>query len=77
MKRLGVMLDSELHFLCHVNNILSQEVRTLGLTYYLPSSNNLVLYTDLVRPVSKLEYNSVVWYNVTYTHSNKSESGVY
>jgi hypothetical protein len=31
----GVMLDSTLHFHCHVNHVYSQALRTLGLIRYI------------------------------------------
>jgi hypothetical protein len=77
IKNLGVMVDSKLHFYCHVNFVYSQALRTLGLirfiAYNFSSLDSLVvLYIALIR--SKLEYASVIWNKLTLTDSNKIEN---
>jgi hypothetical protein len=73
-KDLGVMLNSELYFRCHVNFVYSQALRTLGpirfITYNFYSLDSLVvLYIALIR--SNIEYASVVWNKLTSTDSIK------
>ena len=72
----GVQLDSKLHFQAHVDYIISQSLRTLGLIRVLTYSISaldclLLLFSTLVRP--KLEYASVVWNSVTSTDARKQE----
>jgi hypothetical protein len=74
VKDLGVMLNSKLHFHCHIDYLYSRALKLLGLiryiTYNFSSLDCLkVLYTALVR--SNLEYASVVWNNLTLADSNK------
>jgi hypothetical protein len=71
------MLDSEMYFHCHVDFVYSQALRTLGLicfiTYHISSLDSLVvLYNALI--MSKLQYASVIWNNLTLTDSNKIEN---
>jgi hypothetical protein len=68
---LGVILDSKLHFNCHVNFVHSQ---TLGLIRYITCNFSslhslVVLYNALIK--SKLQYALVVWNNLMLTGSNK------
>ena len=77
IKDLGVQLDSKLHFHAHVDYIVSQSLRTLGLIRTLTNSFStldclLLLYSTLVRP--KLQYASVLWNSVTSTDAIKLES---
>jgi hypothetical protein len=76
IKDLGVVLDFNLYFHCHVNFVYSQAVRALGLIWYIThnfsSLDRLVLYNALIR--SKLEYASFLWNNLTLTDSNKVEN---
>jgi hypothetical protein len=63
------VLDSKLHFLCHVDCVHSQALRILGLipfiTYNFSSLDSLVdLYNTLVE--SNPEYASVVWNNLIF-----------
>lgn len=69
------MLDSILHVQYHVEYVHSQALRILGLVRYVTyrpnfsSPNSLiVLHNALI--MSKLEYASVVWNNLTLTNSN-------
>jgi hypothetical protein len=76
VKYIGVMLDCKLYFHQHVDYILSQGLKMLGLIRYITSSFStleslLVLCSSLVR--SKLDYASVVLNSVTSTDSAKLE----
>jgi hypothetical protein len=76
IKDLGVFTDSKLRFHNHVDYILAQCVKLLGLvrtlTFSISSLDCLyMLYFTLVR--SKLEYASVVWNSITTTDANKLE----
>jgi hypothetical protein len=76
-KDLGVMLDSKLYFHRHVDFVYSQALRTLGLIRYVIYNFSsldclVVLYNSLIK--SKLEYASVIWYNLSLTDSNKVEN---
>jgi hypothetical protein len=69
IKDLGVLLDCKLYFHLHVDYILSQGLKMLGLIRYIMSSfftleSPLVLYSSLVW--SKLEYALVIWNSITY-----------
>jgi hypothetical protein len=71
------MLGSKLHFLRHVDYLHSQRLNLLGLirfvTYNLSSlDSSKVLCVTSVH--SKLEYTSVVWYNLILADSNKLEN---
>jgi hypothetical protein len=73
---LGVLLDCKLYFLQHIEYILSQGLKMLGLIPFITSSFStleslLVLYNSLVR--SKPEYASVVWNSISFTDSTKLE----
>ena len=64
VKDLGVLLDSELTFKCHYNNIIARANRQLGFIFKISSEfrNPLCLkslYCSLVRSI--LETNAVVW----------------
>jgi hypothetical protein len=77
IKDLGVIVDSKLHFHCHVDIVYSQAIRTLGLICFIicnfSSLDSLaVLYIALIR--SKLEYASALWNKLTLTDSNKIEN---
>jgi hypothetical protein len=71
------MLDTKLYFHRHVDFVHSQALSTLGLmryvTYNFSSLDCLVVfYIFLI--VSKLEYASVVWNNLSLTDSNKIQN---
>jgi hypothetical protein len=77
VKDLGVLLDCKLYFHLHIDYILSQGLKMLGLIRYITSSFStleslLVLYNLLVR--SKVEYASVVWNSIISTDSAKLET---
>jgi hypothetical protein len=77
VKELGVMLDRKLHLHRHVDYLHSQALKLLRLirfiTYNISSLQSLkVLYITLI--LSKLEYASVVWNNLTLSDSNKLEN---
>jgi hypothetical protein len=70
IKDMGVMLDSKLHFHSHVDYLHSQGLRALGLIRYIAYNFSfidtlVVLYNAFV--MSRLEYTSVVWNNLTLT----------
>jgi hypothetical protein len=76
VKALGVLMDSKPHFHNHVDYILSQTIRLLGLirtvTFSISSLQSLLmLYYTLFRP--KLEYASVVWNSINSTDASKLE----
>jgi hypothetical protein len=76
IKDLGVFIDSKFRFPNHVDYILSQCIKLLGLvrtlTFSFSSLDCLyMLYFTLVR--SKTEYASVVWNSITTTDANKLE----
>ena len=76
VRDLGVMLDSKLFFHPHVDHVLSECFKMLGLirsiTYFFANIDCLIsLFQCLVR--SKLEFASVVWNSVTSSDSMKLE----
>jgi hypothetical protein len=77
IKDLGIMLDSKLHFHCHIAHLHSWALKLLWLirfiTYNFSSLDGLkVLYITLIH--SKLEYTSVCKNNLTLANSNKLEN---
>jgi hypothetical protein len=76
IKDLGVFFDSKLYFHNHVDYVLSESIKLLGLihsiTYSVSSLECLyVLYFTLVE--SKLECASVEWNSITSTDTSKLE----
>jgi hypothetical protein len=76
IKDLRVFTDSKLRFHNHVDYIVSQCIKLLGLVRTLTFSFSsleclYVLYFTLVR--SKLEYASVVWNSITTTDASNLE----
>jgi hypothetical protein len=73
VKDLGVWLDNTLYFHHHVNYIFSVASKLVGLiisiTYNFSSLDSIFFYISLV--LSKLEYVSIAWNNLTRTDSNK------
>jgi hypothetical protein len=71
------MLDSKLYFHCQVNFAYSQALCTLGLICYIiynfsSLDSLIILYNALI--MSKLDYASVVWNNLTLIDFIKVES---
>lgn len=76
VRDLGVFVDEHLSFNSHINSIVSQSIRALGIMARLtkPFSNHhclLRLYSTHVR--SKLEFASVVWNNISSSASESIE----
>jgi hypothetical protein len=76
IKDLGDFIDSQLHCHSHVDYILSQAIKLLGIIRNITFSCStldtlLTLYFALGRP--KLEYAPVVWNSVTSTDAKKLE----
>jgi hypothetical protein len=72
-KDLGVLLDCKLYFHHHIDYILSEGLKMLGLIWYIMPfctlDSLLVLYSSLFQ--SKLEYASISWSSITSTDSAK------
>ena len=64
-KHSGIILDNQLTFADHINNIETKVPRSIGYlsksSYYLPNSAMLQLYYSLAHP--NLMYGVVVWGN--------------
>lgn len=76
-KDLGVLLQSNLSWNSHVDNIVSKAKHVLGLIkrtvgYIAPTNVKLQLYISLVR--SNLEYNTQVWGGLSKMNRMKIES---
>ncbi|KAJ8736962.1 hypothetical protein PYW07_000233 [Mythimna separata] len=76
VRDLGVILDSKLTFVPHVENIISRSQRMLGFVIrngkvFKSPLTKLVLYNSLVRSI--LEYCSVIWRPHYATHSLRIE----
>jgi hypothetical protein len=76
IKDFGVELDSKLYFHAHVDYVISQSARMLGLirtiTYSFSTFDSLLIfYVTPVRP--KLEYALIVWNSITATDSKNLE----
>ena len=72
-KFLGVMIDDQLNFKCHIDYLMLKLSKYLGLFYkirhYLPKSAMIVLYKTLFEP--HLDYCNVIWCNTYETHLSK------
>lgn len=76
IRDLGVVLDSELRFTSHIDNIITTATKTLGFVLrnskeFRQPSTTIKLYSSLVR--SKLEYCSQIWNPHYKTHSDRIE----
>jgi hypothetical protein len=68
------MLGSEKYFHCHVAFVYFQALRTSGficfITYNISHLDSLVVLCNTLN-ISKVEYGSTVWKNLTPTDSNE------
>jgi hypothetical protein len=71
------MLDSKLHLHRHVDYVHPQALTLLGLirfiTYHFSSLDSLKVF-NITLILSKLEYASLVWNNLTLADSSKMEN---
>lgn len=77
IKDLGVIFDSKLSFVPHINAIVNKSYRMLGFIGRVTSKFNNIscikfLYNSLVR--SRLEYNSPIWNPHAVKYKAKIES---
>jgi hypothetical protein len=76
IRDLGVLMDTSLSFVPHINAIVERALRTLGFTlrlceHFSNIETFVILFTSLVRPI--LEYNSVLWSPHYEVHRNSLE----
>ena len=74
-KDLGVYVDTDLNFNCHIQQGIAKANKLLGLIRrsmkYLNNESLKCLYTSLVRP--HLEYGNVIWSPTLQSHINNLE----
>jgi hypothetical protein len=75
-KDLGVTLDTKLLFTSHVNSVISESRRTLGMIKRfgkgLPVEALIIVYTTFVR--TKLEYASTIWNSIGKVNTDRIEA---
>jgi hypothetical protein len=76
IRDLGVLMDTGLTFVPHINTIVERALRILGFTLRLCENFGnietfVLLFTSLVRPI--LEYNSVLWSPFYEVHKHSIE----
>ncbi|KAG7308770.1 hypothetical protein JYU34_006003 [Plutella xylostella] len=77
IRDLGVVLDSELKFVPHINNIVNKSFKMLGFIYrntkdFRTDTALKLLFFSLVRSI--IEYNSIVWSPFYKNHIERIES---
>lgn len=77
IRDLGIILDSKLNFISHMNNIISNSAKMIGFIRrntkeFQSISTKVTLYKSLAR--STLEFGSVVWNPSYAVHSQRIES---